>query len=367
MKTKIFILIIIFGLAWSILAQSANTSKPNIPPPVKDTSKHTVQNIEKQIIEATPNNLDRSIGVLNVVATLMGVLVGLITLILLIATGFGIFEYRRWREIRKQMEKYKDEAKKSVEEIKPIIEGLMKRKEEADRIIKEIHIPSLPEKPSEEIKEKLDEYGKKIEFLEAFGISLKPEDYVNRGIDFYYKKQFELALKAFEKAIELKSNDAATWYNKGVMLGELNRHDEALKTFEKAIELKPDFAEALDGKGSALYGLIRYDEALKASEKAIELKPDFARAWSNKSAILNRLGRYDEAFIACDKAISIKPGFPNVWYNRACLYSLKEDKKNALSDLSRAIELDAKYKEEAKKDEDFKKFWDDEDFKKIVS
>jgi hypothetical protein len=36
--------------------------------------------------------------------------------------------------------------------------------------------------------------------------------------------------------------------------------------------------------------------------------------------------------------------------------------------LSKAIDLDAKYKEEAKTDEDFKNLWDDDDdFKRIVS
>ena len=38
----------------------------------------------------------------------------------------------------------------------------------------------------------------------------------------------------------------------------------------------------------------------------------------------------------------------------------------ALENLSYAIQLDAKYKEMSKKDEDFKNLWDDEDFKKLT-
>jgi len=55
------------------------------------------------------------------------------------------------------------------------------------------------------------------------------------------------------------------------------------------------------------------------------------------------------------------------WYNKACSYSRKGDKENALKNLSKAVDLDAKSKEKAKSDADFKNLWDDEDFKRIVS
>ena len=63
----------------------------------------------------------------------------------------------------------------------------------------------------------------------------------------------------------------------------------------------------------------------------------------------------------------MKPDLAEAWYNKAWSYSLKGDKENALKNLSKAIDLDAKYKEMAKRDEDFKNLWDDEDFKRIVS
>jgi tetratricopeptide (TPR) repeat protein len=76
---------------------------------------------------------------------------------------------------------------------------------------------------------------------------------------------------------------------------------------------------------------------------------------------------YDKSLEAFDKAIELKPDYADAWYNKACAYSLKGDKENALKNLSKAIELDAKYKEEAKGDEYFKNLWNDEDFKRIVS
>ncbi|CUT05214.1 TPR end-of-group domain-containing protein, partial [Candidatus Kryptonium thompsonii] len=95
--------------------------------------------------------------------------------------------------------------------------------------------------------------------------------------------------------------------------------------------------------------------------------PDFAEAWNNKGAILGELGKYKEALEAINKAIELKPDYPDAWYNKACIYSLKGDRGNALKHLSKAIELNPEYKELAKKDEDFKILWDDEEFKNITT
>jgi tetratricopeptide (TPR) repeat protein len=297
----------------------------------------------------------------------MGVLVGLITLLLLIGGALGFFEYRRWKEIRKHAEESKEEAERCAEEAKSIIERLRKSgEEELARLRSKIPQISIMEKPSEEIKSRLDEYGERLKSLESFGVQLKFDDYFNQATDFYYKGKYESALKAIEEAIRMKPDNAMVWYNKGVTLGKLGRHGEALKAYDRAIELKPDDAATWYNKGVTLGKLGRHGEALKAYDRAIELKPD-AAAWSNKGAALTELGRYDEALKACDRAIELKPDDAVAWYNRACAYSLKSDKGNALRDLSKAVELDAKHKEVAKKDEDFKNLWDDEYFKKIVS
>jgi tetratricopeptide (TPR) repeat protein len=288
----------------------------------------------------TNNSLDKSIGILEVVGVLMGVLVALITLVVIVGGAFGFFEYKRWKELRKDAEssvkeakKGAEDAKKCAEEAKPIVDAMKKSKEEIESLRESIgKLPSLTEPLSEEMKRKLDEYGKKIEFLEAFGMPLTYLDYANRGFDLFHKKQYELALRAFEKEIELKPDNANAWSNKGGVLNALGRHDEALR----------------------------------ACEKAIELKPDYADPWVNKVAVLGSLGRHDEALSACEKAIELKPDYDSAWYNKACAYSLKKDKDNALLSLRRAVELNSKYREKAKQDKDFEWLWEDEDFKKIV-
>ncbi|MBZ5601895.1 MAG: tetratricopeptide repeat protein [Acidobacteriia bacterium] len=72
-------------------------------------------------------------------------------------------------------------------------------------------------------------------------------NYVSRGVGYYYLPPAlgggnELAIKDFQKAIELdtKSPDAHLWL--GLALRKANRNVEARKEFQKALELNPSRA-----------------------------------------------------------------------------------------------------------------------------
>lgn len=206
--------------------------------------------------------LDRSIGILNTVAQLMGVLVGLLALILTVVAVFGFFEYRRWRAIRKSAEKAATEikkiaeeakksalsAKESAAEAKPIVdrlrEALEKAEKEAETIRKSIGaFPPLGEPLPEELKKKLEELGKKVEFLENFGVQPKFEDYFARAFKFHEEGKYELALEAWNKAIELKPDDAEAWGNRACAYARMDDKENALKNLSRAIELDAELKE----------------------------------------------------------------------------------------------------------------------------
>jgi len=287
---------------------------------------------EDIIIEAQ-RSLDRSLNILNIVVFAIGVMATLLAVVIAVVGGFGLLEIKGWQKIRKDTEKKAETAKKTLD----FIEGLRYEAEmELDKLrhkAESLPRPSLTEKPpSEEILKKLDEFNHRLELLKLLGATLKPEDYFNHGRNLFYKGKYEDSLQAFEKAIASKSDYADAWSGKGAVLSKLGRNDEALEAIEKAIELKVNYSEGWYDKGYMLTDLGRYDEALKAYKNAIEIKQDYASAW----------------------------------YNIACIYSIKGEKENALFNLKKAIEIDISCKEEAKKDEEFKKLRDDEDFKKMV-
>lgn len=235
----------------------------------------------------------------------------------------------------------------------------------------------------------------------------------NLGINLRKLNCYEEALEAFSKSAEICPNDLKAWKNvwrtKIQVFSNYNRYEEALKVCEESINYlcsHNDHTGALyiyDETQKLLFALNRYGEALEALNKATELfcnlnLPNNALyVYTETQELLFKHNRYDEALEAFHKTLEIlrryyyydygtalciqtvdlwadeefivitmKPEFAGAWYEIACAYLLKGDKEVALASLAKAIELDAKYKENAKKDGRFKNLWEDEDFKKIV-
>ena len=322
---------------------------------------------EAELLRESQRHVDRAINILSLVAAFTCGLITLFGIAIMVAGLTGFFSYRRWAAIKKTVE---EDVKAIKEDAKAMEEMKIKNQEYLAKLGKEIEgvsSRSLIEKPSQKIIENLENYNRRLEFVELLGLPLKAEDYINRGLNLINKNKYEHALTAFEKAIELEPNSFRAWLGKGIVLDKQEKYDEALIACEKTIELKPEEAFTWNNKGASLISLRRFEEALSPIEKALEIMPFYAVALANKGKALIGLERYDESLAAYKKALEIDSDIAEAWFNIACIYAIKKDKKNMLINLGNAVELDPKFKEEAKKDEDLKEYWGNEDFKKITS
>ena len=66
-----------------------------------------------------------------------------------------------------------------------------------------------------------------------------------------------------------RQTTATDWNNRGNVLVRQGRYDEALKAFDKAIELKPNYTEAWNNKGYTLYLLGNYYDAAQAFNQGV--------------------------------------------------------------------------------------------------
>ncbi|MFW9996686.1 MAG: tetratricopeptide repeat protein, partial [Candidatus Odinarchaeota archaeon] len=151
------------------------------------------------------------------------------------------------------------------------------------------------------------------------------------------------AVKAYDKAIEIKPDFYEAWNNKGFVILDQGNFLEALKAFDKAIEIKPDFHLAWNNKGTTLDKQGNYSEAVKAYDKAIEIKPDFHVVWNNKGNALLNDGNYPEAVKACSKAIEIKPDFYEAWYTKGSALAKQSNYSEAVKAYDKAIEIKEDY------------------------
>ena len=87
---------------------------------------------------------------------------------------------------------------------------------------------------------------------------------------------------------------------------------------------------------------------------------------NNLGILYSDLKRFEEAETAFQEALEIDPRDSGTWYNKACSESLRNVREKAIEYLKRAIELDKKYVEMAKSDEDFDNIRTSKEFKEII-
>lgn len=86
---------------------------------------------------------------------------------------------------------------------------------------------------------------------------------------------------------------AEMYYSMGQGYMEKSDYDMAVLAFEKAVEAAPDWPEAHNALGMAYAQLFRFDEALAQFSKAIELKPDYTEAKINHRRTMMAAERYN--------------------------------------------------------------------------
>jgi len=167
-----------------------------------------------------------------------------------------------------------------------------------------------------------------------------------KGLSLAGLARYEEGIKAFDQCLEAKSNvlevfrlkglsrakrkqckeliqasnraleDYKVLYSKGLSLAHLGRYEDAIATFDVVVDAKPKHCEALYHKGISLAELGRYEEEIAAYDSVLEVKPDDHKALFNKGFALSCLFRYEEAITAYDQALKIKPDMHGAWINR---------------------------------------------------
>jgi FkbM family methyltransferase len=184
----------------------------------------------------------------------------------------------------------------------------------------------------------------------------------------------EEALAAFDKAVQLKPDDADLWRNLGNVLVEVERPADAILSFQHALELdprhwdaankvtlllyqserfeealvyfnlcdelQPDQFPTLYMRALTFYNLKRFEEALADNRRAHALDPTNADTCNNIGNVLRSLTRHEEALSWFDRSLELRPNFAATLANKAVsLAELRRfDEAIAAYDRARAID-----------------------------
>ena len=172
-------------------------------------------------------------------------------------------------------------------------------------------------------------------------LEIEPENYGflgNKAVTLHKLGRTDDALECIDKALKINQKDAGLWYQKGILTKDFN---EAVKYFDKALKFNPDLVEALCNKGANLSNIGKYDEAMKIFdevEKKCEKYDNCEIISMNKGITLSKIGKSKEAIKYFGKAIELNPRHTGAYIGVA-YRKLKQYEKEQ-EDYKKALELD---------------------------
>jgi len=138
---------------------------------------------------------------------------------------------------------------------------------------------------------------------------IQPDDpMVHRMIGSLYKKQklFDLALREFEKAAQLDPN-ATTYYQWGTVLDQKKEWEKAIRAYQRAIELNPEMVEAYINLGVNYQKRNQLELSMKAFLEAMRLQPKLAEAHNNLGYLYQQKGLIELARLEYELALQFRP------------------------------------------------------------
>jgi serine/threonine-protein kinase len=123
----------------------------------------------------------------------------------------------------------------------------------------------------------------------------------------YARGESQLAILAFQHAIELDPKQARYHLNLGVAFEQLGRLDDAVASYDRSIELEPKNVGSHLNLGNALLKKGELEDAIAAYRESVELDPKYVTGWVILGRALGQNGDAEEAIQCARKAAELAP------------------------------------------------------------
>jgi Flp pilus assembly protein TadD len=156
----------------------------------------------------------------------------------------------------------------------------------------------------------------------ALRINAKPTYLTTLGTVLLNLGRRDDAVRVFDKAVQLKPDDAALWSNLAHALIEVGQVSDALLCLARAHQLDPQNPKIRNDLGHGFMLLNRHEEALSWFDRALEIGPHSVETLNNKAFSLTRLHRFDEALAVYARSKAASPDNAATDFNVALLQML---------------------------------------------
>jgi len=166
----------------------------------------------------------------------------------------------------------------------------------------------------------------------------KDRGYINLGNAYKDKGDFDQAISAYRKAIELRYNSGA-YSNLGAIYLKMGKIDLAEEMIKKAIEIAPGLAGAYNNLAIVYNRSGRREEAIAVLMKALKINPVYPDTYYNMGFIYSGMGKDREAVESYKKAIILNPYDPYVHCALAEAYYRLKEYRLSIEHCDKVIEL----------------------------
>jgi protein O-GlcNAc transferase len=141
------------------------------------------------------------------------------------------------------------------------------------------------------------------------------EAWLNLGKVQYETANYQAAITALFKSLEIDAANGELHYSIGLCLEKLNQIDQALAAYQQAIELNPNIIDAYHHLGTLLEQKGQISEAESIYQKAIASHPSHFGSYLNLGNLLLAQDRVEEAIATYQTALTFNPGYPDILHN----------------------------------------------------
>jgi arylsulfatase A-like enzyme/Flp pilus assembly protein TadD len=135
--------------------------------------------------------------------------------------------------------------------------------------------------------------------------------------------------------------DPEIWNYLGVAHTHTREFDKAVLAFTRALELDPDYAVAHNNLGMVYLSQAIFlkvtaplEQAVVSFQAAARLNPDYASPWNGLGIVFRLRGEQEQSAVAMERALEIDPEFRDARYNLALVYLSLGEKSKALDHFS---------------------------------
>jgi tetratricopeptide (TPR) repeat protein len=160
----------------------------------------------------------------------------------------------------------------------------------------------------------------------------------NLGDTYRKQQQWQPAVIAFKRAIELKPDFFWSWHHLADVFTKLQQWQPAVQAYNRALELDPQFFWSWHNLADALTKLQAWEQAVQAYNRALEIDSQFFWSWHNLADALMKLEDWDTAIASYLQAIQLKSDHRLVYQKLGLAFKQRGNLAASIQDYRRIIQ-----------------------------